>query len=503
MAATIIDSRIFGNIFSTDAMRRVWSDENRTAQYIAIEKALAIVQGRLGIIPADAAAEIARNCDIAKFDLEKLRAQTERIGYPILGVVSQLNALCRDGLGEYCHWGATTQDVTDTATVLQIRESLALVDADLAALAATLAGLARTYRDTPVVGRSNLQQAIPVTFGYKIATILAAVLRHRERLAQLSPRVLVGEFGGACGTLASLAEGAMETQAALMAELRLGQPAIAWHTVRDNIAEVGCFLGMVGGTLGKIAMDVKLMMQTEVAEVFEPFAHGRGSSSTMPQKRNPISSCYIHAAASVVRQHAAALMDAMIADHERSTGPWEIEWIVLPEAFCLTAGALKQARFVLEGLEVDCRAHAGEHRPHQRARDVGGRDDGTRPPHRARIRARSRVRPLPRRAPGRQAAARRARRAPGDQPPPRPCRARAAVRPRELPGPGGRHGRSRAGAGRDLLIHAEAGDGKCDTPVVPAKAGTTERWSCVFVALDKRARRRQSPKTPPQPTPPM
>ncbi len=175
MAATIIDSRIFGNIFGTDAMRRVWSDENRTAQYIAIEKALAIVQGRLGIIPADAATEIARNCDIAKFDLEKLRAQTERIGYPILGVVSQLNALCRDGLGEYCHWGATTQDVTDTATVLQIRESLALVDADLAALAATLAGLARKYRDTPVVGRSNLQQAIPVTFGYKIATILAAV----------------------------------------------------------------------------------------------------------------------------------------------------------------------------------------------------------------------------------------------------------------------------------------------------------------------------------------
>ena len=128
---------------------------------------------------------------------------------------------------------------------------------------------------------------------------------------------------------------------------------IAWHTVRDCIAEVGAFLGLVGGTLGKVSMDVKLMMQTEVAEVYEPFAHGRGSSSTMPQKRNPISSLYIHAAVSVVRQHAAALMDAMIADHERSTGPWEIEWIVLPEAFCLTAGALKQTRFILEGLEVD------------------------------------------------------------------------------------------------------------------------------------------------------
>jgi len=138
-----------------------------------------------------------------------------------------------------------------------------------------------------------------------------------------------------------------------MEELGLAQPLIAWHTIRDTIAEVGCFLGLVGGTLGKLAMDVKLMMQTEVGEVYEPFAPGRGSSSTMPQKRNPISSCYIHATISVVRQHAAALLDAMVADHERSTGPWEIEWIVLPEAFCLLSGALKQARFVLEGLEVD------------------------------------------------------------------------------------------------------------------------------------------------------
>ncbi len=355
MGATIIDSRIFGNIFSTEAMRHVWSDENRTAKYLETERALAIVQGRLGVIPQNAADEIVRNCEITKIDMDKLRAQTERIGYPVLGVVSQLNAMCKDKLGEYCHWGATTQDITDTATVLQIRESLELVDSDLAAISAALARLAREHRDTPVVGRSNLQQAIPVTFGYKMATILAAVERHRERLEQLRPRVLVGEFGGACGTLASLETGAMETQADLMRELGLGVPAIAWHTVRDSIAEVGCFLGLVGGTLGKISMDVKLMMQTEVGEVYEPFAPGRGSSSTMPQKRNPISSCYIHGAVSVVRQHAAALMDATIADHERSTGPWEIEWIVLPEAFCLTAGALKQTRFVLEGLEVDAK----------------------------------------------------------------------------------------------------------------------------------------------------
>ncbi len=353
MPSTIIDSVIFQGIFSSDAMRQVWSDENRTQKYLDIECALAKVQGRLGLIPQEAADEIVSHCHLDQIDMAKLRAQTERIGYPILGVVSQLNALCRDKLGEYCHWGATTQDITDTATVLQIREALVLVDAELAAISAAMAALARTHRDTPMIGRSNLQQAIPVTFGYKVAGLLSAIERHRQRLVQLKPRVLVGEFAGAAGTLASLQTGAMATQAGLCAELGLGQPLIAWHTIRDNIAEVGAFLGLVGGTLGKLSMDVKLMMQTEVGEVFEPFHHGRGSSSTMPQKRNPIASCYIHAAISVVRQHSAALMDAMVADHERSTGPWEIEWIVLPEAFCLMAGALKQARAIVEGLEVD------------------------------------------------------------------------------------------------------------------------------------------------------
>src|SRR4051812_5294522 len=237
MPSTIIDSAIFQGIFSSDEMRHVWSDENRTQKYLDIESALAKVQGRLGLIPQEAADEIVSHCRLDQIDMAKLRQQTERIGYPILGVVSQLNALCRDKLGEYCHWGATTQDITDTATVMQIRDSLAIVEEDLAAISAALANLARRYRDTPIAGRSNLQQAIPITFGYKMATILAAIERHRERLQQLKPRVMVGEFGGACGTLASIEQGAMETQAGLMAELGLGQPSIAWHTVRDNIAE--------------------------------------------------------------------------------------------------------------------------------------------------------------------------------------------------------------------------------------------------------------------------
>ena len=191
-----------------------------------------------------------------------------------------------------------------------------------------------------------------MTFGFKAARLLATVERHRARLAQLRPRVLVGEFGGAVGTLASLGHDGLAVQQALMAELGLGQPEIAWHTERDRIAEVGCFLGLVTGTLAKLATDIKLLMQTEVGEAFEPYAPGRGSSSTMPQKRNPISCAYIHACAAVVRQHAAALLDAMAADHERSTGPWEIEWIALPEIFCLASGALQQARTIAEGLEV-------------------------------------------------------------------------------------------------------------------------------------------------------
>ena len=356
MASSLIDSSIFQGLFSSAAMRQVWSDENRTQKYLDVERALAVVQGRLGLIPQEAAEEIARHCRLEQIDMSLLRQQTEGTGYPILGVVSQLNKLCRDQLGEYCHWGATTQDITDTATVLQIREALDLVEADLAAIAQALAKLAREHRDTPMIGRSYLQQAIPVTFGYKMAGLLSAIQRHQQRLEQLRERVLFGEFAGAAGTLASLQTGAMATQAGLCAELGLAQPVIAWHTLRDNIAEVGAFLGLVGGTLGKLSMDIKLMMQTEVGEVFEPFSPGRGSSSTMPQKRNPVSCGYIHAAIAVVRQHSAALMEAMVADHERSSGPWQIEWIVLPEAFCLMSGALQHSRQVLGGLEVDVAA---------------------------------------------------------------------------------------------------------------------------------------------------
>src|SRR5215813_11283027 len=322
MPTTAIDSAVFRDIFSTEPMRRVFSDENRIQKYLDFEAGLARLQARLGIIPQNACDEILKHCDVAQLDMAKAKSQTERIGYPVLPVVQQLVALCRDGLGEWCHGGATTQDITDSATIMQIREALTLLEREIDGIADALAGMARKYRDTPMAGRSNLQQAVPITFGYKMATMLAAFERQKQRLAK---------------------------------ELELAQPEIAWHTVRDRIAEVGCFLGLVTGLCGKIALDVKLMMQTEVEEVYEPFHEGRGSSSTMPQKRNPISSVYITALTSVVRQQVAALLDAMVEDHERATGPWEIEWIVLPEIFCFAAGALAQTEFVLKGVQLDAK----------------------------------------------------------------------------------------------------------------------------------------------------
>src|SRR5260221_10600436 len=353
MPSTILDSAVFRDIFTTEAMRNVFSDENRVQKYLDFEAALARAQAKLGIIPKDAATEIVRHCSAERIDMANLREATERFGYPVLPVVQQLVKLCKDGLGEWSHWGATTQDITDTATIMQIREALVIVEKDLDGICDGLAALAKKYRDTPMAGRSNLQQAVPITFGYKMATMLAAFERHKQRLKEIRPRILVGEFGGAAGTLSSLGKDGLKVQDELMKELKLGQPEISWHTVRDRIAEVGCFLGLVTGSCGKIAFDVKLLMQTEVEEVYEPFHEGRGSSSTMPQKRNPISCVYITATNSLVRQHVAALLDAMVEDHERSTGPWEIEWIAVPEIFSLAAGALAQTRLMVSGLQVD------------------------------------------------------------------------------------------------------------------------------------------------------
>ena len=358
-ASTVVDSILFRDAFGTPRMREVFSDRALIQRYIETEIALARAEARCGVIPQEAADVIAREARLDRIDFDHMRHETDIVGYPILPLVHQLVAMCGEA-GRYLHWGATTQDIMDTANVLQVRAGLDIVDADIRELRKILGDLARKHRDTPMAGRTHLQQALPVTFGYKVAIWLAMFDRHQERLAECAKRVLVVEFAGAAGTLASLgtAQGnkGFAVQAALAEELGLGVPTTTWHVARDGFAEAVNLLALVTGSLGKIALDIMIMASTEFAEVYEPFVKGRGASSTMPQKRNPIASCYIHAQISVVRQHAAALMDAMVADHERSTGPWEIEWIVLPEAFCLIAGALKQSSAVVEGLEVDAAA---------------------------------------------------------------------------------------------------------------------------------------------------
>lgn len=355
MAATVLDSILFRDAFGTPAMRAVFDDRELIRKYVQVEIALARAEARCDVIPAAAARDIADRCNAEALDLDLLRRETEIVGYPILPLVHQLARQAGDA-GGYVHWGATTQDIMDTAVVLQLRDAFALIDADIAALRQVLAGLASKHRDTPMAGRTHLQQALPVTFGYKAAIWLDMFDRHAQRLAQARPRVLVGQFAGAAGTLASLGGKGFEVQEALMEELGLGVPVSTWHVARDGFAEAVNLVAVISGSLGKIAMDVMIMASSEFGELYEPFVKGRGASSTMPQKRNPISSELMLACAKGVRQQAGLMLDAMVQDLERATGPWHAEWIAIPEAFILTAGALNQAKFMLGGLVVDEKA---------------------------------------------------------------------------------------------------------------------------------------------------
>jgi 3-carboxy-cis,cis-muconate cycloisomerase len=275
-ATTVVDSILFRDAFGTPRMREVFSDYALISRYVEVEIALARAQARCGVIPAEAAEQIAAKSNVASLDFDLLRRETDVVGYPILPLVHQLVKQCGDA-GRYIHWGATTQDIMDTAVVLQIRDGLTIIEEEINELRGILAKLARKYRDTPMAGRTHLQQALPITFGYKVAIWLAIFDRHAERLHQVKPRVLVGEFAGAAGTLASLGEKGFEVQKAFCKELGLGVPVSTWHVARDGLAETINLLGLITGSLGKIALDIMIMASTEFAEVYEPFVKGRGA----------------------------------------------------------------------------------------------------------------------------------------------------------------------------------------------------------------------------------
>ena len=344
------------SLFTTDAMRTVFSARSRLARMLDFEAALAQAEADAGVIPRGAADAIGTQCNVAGYDVDAIGAATRRAGnlaIPLVAALTRKIAAADPAAGGYVHWGATSQDVIDTGLVLQLRDALALIDADLARLTRALAAQARRHAATVLAGRTWLQQALPVTLGVKLAAVTSALGRHRLRIGEARGRVLVLQFGGAAGTLASLDDKGLAVAEALGRRLALAVPDLPWHTERDRLCEIASALGMLAATLGKLARDLALLAQTEVGEAFEPQAPGRGGSSTMPQKRNPVGAAIALAASVRIPGLVATMLSAAVQEHERGLGNWPAEWETLPQIAMLAAGALDAMCEVVEGLEVD------------------------------------------------------------------------------------------------------------------------------------------------------
>ncbi|MDR6163614.1 3-carboxy-cis,cis-muconate cycloisomerase [Pseudomonas fluorescens] len=349
-------NQLFDAYFTARDMREVFCDQGRVQAMLDFEAALARAEARVGLIPSSAVAPIAAACDARLYDFAALGEAIATAGNSAIPLVKALGRQIASSEAEaerYVHLGATSQDVMDSGLVLQLRQALALIEDQLTHLADSLAGQAQRFATTPLAGRTWLQHATPVTLGMKIAGWLGAVTRSRQRLRELKPRLLVLQFGGASGTLAALGEQGLPIAQALAEELQLRLPEQPWHTQRDRIVEFGAVLGLIAGSLGKFGRDISLLMQTEAAEVFEPAAPGKGGSSTMPHKRNPVGAAVLIGAATRVPGLVSTLFSAMPQEHERSLGLWHAEWETLPEICCLVSGSLQQARLLADGLEVD------------------------------------------------------------------------------------------------------------------------------------------------------
>ena len=331
----------------------LFSETKTLSRYINVEVALARVQADLGLIPEHAARAIEVHATVERIDRERFREDFARVGFPIVGLVRQLTEIVPDGLGQYAHWGATTQDIMDTGLVLALRDVSRWIDKALLSIVEDIAKIAKEQRDTLTIGRSQLQQAVPVTFGYKAAGWLIALQRHQDRLEELRPRLLQVQFGGAVGTMAAVHPNGPDVRRELARRLELGDPAISWHTHRDTLCEFITFLGLLTGTLAKIATDIMMLAQTEVAEVHEPAASGRGISSTMPHKRNPVLSQQIIVATRLVRAQVASMLEAMVQDHERGSATWQMEWTLVPNATSHAVCALERTQELIAGLEIE------------------------------------------------------------------------------------------------------------------------------------------------------
>ncbi len=339
----------FSGLFVPDAVAETTSGEAWLRAMLEVEGSLAEAEAEAGLIPAEAAKAIRAACDAGGFDVDRLAVAGRKTANPVVPLVAELREKVGGDAAGFVHHGATSQDVLDSAAMLVASRALGVITPDIDGVAAACAELARRHRETPMAGRTLLQQAVPVTFGLKAAVWLDSLVSARERLGSVS---LAVQLGGPAGTLASLGPGGERVVGLLAARLGLDVPAVPWHAARGRIADLGASLAITAGALEKIALDVVLLSQTEVGEVAEPSGDGRGGSSSMPHKRNPAGSVVAIACARRVRGDAGVLLAAMPAELERAAGAWQSEWGPLSDALALTGGAAAAIRDVLEGLEV-------------------------------------------------------------------------------------------------------------------------------------------------------
>ena len=353
MASGVFDDALIKHLWSTDEVRAIFNDKSRIQKWYDYEAALALAQAELGIIPQAAADEIASNAKLDKVDVEAIAAEIRRIKHPLVPALKAVQDLCKPELGEYIHFGPTTQDILDTGTVLQVRDAHQIFLRDMKAIGRALAKLAEAHKDTPMAGRSHGVQALPITFGHKAAIWLSEMGRNYERLEALEARTFVGGMVGAVGTQASFGPQARELETRVMKRLGLGVADINWQPARDRFAEYVCVLGIISGTLGKIANEIVTLEHTELSELYEPFSKGKVGSSTMPHKRNPSTCEAVVGASRALRYNVAFMLESMVIEHERDGSAWRGEWKALPESCLITGGILSMMKYVLEGLEVD------------------------------------------------------------------------------------------------------------------------------------------------------
>ncbi|WP_408011273.1 adenylosuccinate lyase [Pseudalkalibacillus sp. A8] len=353
MASAVYDSILFKHLFSTEKMREIFSEKNLVQKWLDVEAALARAEAKLGIIPQEASDEINSKAKVELMDLEEMGKEIKGISHPIVPLVRQLTNRCENGLGQYVHWGATTQDIMDSANVLQIREVVEVVEEDIKEIQVALVELIKKHRNTVMPGRTHGQHGLPITFGYKAAVWLEEMNRNAERLEEIKDRLFTGQFSGAVGTFASIKEKGLELQEEIMKELKLNNPLVSWHASRDTFTEFASFLAILTHTLAKIANEVVHLQKTEFGELEEPFSKGKVGSSTMPHKRNPSKTQNIVTISRTIRQNVPVFLEGMIHQHERDMISWQTEWETLPEVCMLAGSALSSSIDVLRGLIVN------------------------------------------------------------------------------------------------------------------------------------------------------